>query len=55
MKVRYKIEIKIIKNIDTSLDRSLDSSLFRQKTGYIAPSWETLIEEMHNFQVKTNV
>ena len=51
----YKIEIKIIKNIDTSLDRSLDSSLFKQKTGYIVPSWETLIEEMYKFQVKTNV
>ena len=27
-------------------DRSLDSSKFREKTGYVPPSWETMIEEM---------
>jgi dTDP-4-dehydrorhamnose reductase len=29
------------------LDRSLDSAKFRAETGYIPPTWEKLVEDMH--------
>lgn len=28
------------------IDRSLDGSLFQERTGYVAPSWETMVGEM---------
>jgi dTDP-4-dehydrorhamnose reductase len=31
------------------IDRSLDARLFRQLTGYVAPSWPELISVMHQF------
>jgi dTDP-4-dehydrorhamnose reductase len=32
------------------IDRSLDASRFREVTGYLAPSWEEMIQSMYDFQ-----
>lgn len=44
---RYKKEIEIEPYEDFFIDRSLDSSLFQSMTGYAPPSWEALVERMH--------
>ena len=43
----YGKEIEIIADEKVQIDRSLDSSIFRQATGYVPPSWQELIEKMH--------
>jgi len=43
----YSKEIRIIEERDIKIDRSLNASKFKNHTGYIAPSWETLITMMH--------
>lgn len=43
----YKKPIEIIPFDDFHCDRSLDGSPFRSLTGYIAPSWEEMIVQMH--------
>ena len=45
---RYGKEIEIESYDDFVQDRSLDSSLFRKTTGYQPPSWDKLVEMMHN-------
>jgi len=45
---RYGKEIEITPYDDFIQDRSLDSTFFRQTTGYQPPSWEELIEMMHD-------
>jgi len=46
----YGKEINIRPVEDPSIDRSLDATRFREKTGYVAPTWRKLIERMHKFQ-----
>lgn len=43
----YKFNIPIEKNGDVKINRSLNSDLFREVTGYQAPSWLTMINAMH--------
>jgi dTDP-4-dehydrorhamnose reductase len=45
---RYGKEIEIEPYDDFVQDRSLDSTIFRETTGYQPPSWDKLIEMMHN-------
>lgn len=46
-------EKKIIINPDDRLiiDRSLDSTRFKDATGFVAPSWERMIEKMHQDRI----
>lgn len=44
----YNKIIKINKDTDFVIDRSLDSTRFNKLTGFTAPSWDWLIEYMHN-------
>lgn len=49
---RYEKRIAIEPFDGFALDRSLNSSAFRAQTGYVPPSWEKLVEEMHaDYQV----
>ena len=43
----YKKSIIISPDDNLIIDRSLNSKTFIKKTGYIPPSWETMIEEMY--------
>ena len=47
----YKKSIIISPDDNLIIDRSLNSRKFIKQTGYIPPSWETMIEEMY-FQEK---
>ena len=42
----YELDKTIVPDYDFICDRSLDSSRFQNATGYQAPSWEKMIEEM---------
>jgi len=44
---KYGKKVKMEPFPDFVQDRSLNSDYFRQITGYIPPSWEELIDEMH--------
>lgn len=44
----YKKDIKINKFDDFKLDRSMNSDKFKKLTGYNAPSWEQLVENMYD-------
>lgn len=44
---RYEKRVAIEPFDGFVLDRSLNSAAFRARTGYVPPSWEKLIEEMH--------
>ncbi|MEA2072429.1 MAG: SDR family oxidoreductase, partial [Campylobacterota bacterium] len=48
MKDVYKKDITIKPYDDFVLDRSLDSSKFMKVTGYKAPLWKSMLEDMHN-------
>lgn len=39
--------IEIIPNNELVIDRSLDGSKFHHATGYLAPSWEEMVEKMY--------
>jgi dTDP-4-dehydrorhamnose reductase len=43
----FKKKINIIPNDNLIIDRSLDGALFCEATGFIAPSWEEMIEKMY--------
>jgi dTDP-4-dehydrorhamnose reductase len=43
---KFKLDIEIEPETQTNIDRSLDSSLFRKITGFTAPSWDNMIDEM---------
>ncbi len=43
---KFKKEIEILPDEDFFCDRSLESTLFRQATGYIPPTWSEMIAEM---------
>lgn len=42
----YEKKIEIVPDEQVCIDRSLDSSRFRQKTGYVPPTWPELIRQM---------
>lgn len=44
----YKKEIKINAFDDFTLDRSMSSERFKKTTGYVSPSWEKLVKDMHH-------
>lgn len=43
----YKKEIEIIPNDRLVIDRSLSSKKFFNATGYLAPDWDAMLQEMH--------
>ena len=45
----YEKAIEIVPDDSVVIDRSLDSTRFRAETGYVPPSWHTLITRMHEF------
>ncbi|MES2510156.1 MAG: SDR family oxidoreductase [Pseudomonadota bacterium] len=51
----YGKSIDIVRDDGFVLDRSLDSSRFQQATGYLAPAWPALIENMHTFFTSQNI
>ena len=48
----YKKQIEIMPSDELVIDRSLDGSRFNLMTGYKVPSWEILIQEMHEDSLK---
>ena len=49
---RYSKHIEIVPFDDLYQDRSLDSSLFRNATGYIPPSWQDLVNMMYQHYIE---
>lgn len=43
----YKKPIEIVPDTKLVIDRSLDASRFREATGYVAPTWDEMIMQMH--------
>ena len=52
---KYGKQIEIQPYDEFYCDRSLDSTLFRKKTGYVPPSWSTLVEKMHRHYLSSGV
>ena len=48
----YGVELNINEDIGLIVDRSLNSDKFRVMTGYVPPSWDEMLIEMRNFQIK---
>ena len=46
MKQAYRKDIDIQPDEVVVIDRSLDDSRFRAATGFVAPAWPAMIEEM---------
>jgi dTDP-4-dehydrorhamnose reductase len=42
----YRAEITLDEDTDFHCNRSLDSSQFRRQTGFVSPTWESMIAEM---------
>lgn len=49
----FKKKINIIPNNEIAINRSLDGSRFRGVTGFIAPSWDEMIEKMYLDRIKS--
>jgi dTDP-4-dehydrorhamnose reductase len=47
----YGSKVEIRPSIHPMVDRSLDSSKFRDATGYMPPSWPTMVADMHHEHV----
>lgn len=45
--VVYKKSIEIVPDASFAIDRSLDDGKFRAATGYVAPGWDELIQQMY--------
>lgn len=43
---KYNLTTEIVPYDDFEIDRSLNSAQFKEKTGFIAPSWKEMIERM---------
>jgi dTDP-4-dehydrorhamnose reductase len=43
----FKKQIDIIPNESLTIDRTLDGSRFNNETGFVAPSWEEMIQKMY--------
>jgi dTDP-4-dehydrorhamnose reductase len=52
---QYGKEIEIVSYDDFVCDRSLDSTRFRSVTGYVPPSWATMVEAMWQDQQRKNI
>lgn len=50
----YDKKIDIIASDEFKIDRSLNGKKFYNEAGYTPPSWEKLIEEMHNYTKKAH-
>lgn len=48
---QYGKKVSISPDDIVSIDRSLNTKLFHSETGYLAPSWPSLIEMMHDFRI----
>lgn len=48
-------DIEIIPDDDFICDRSLDGTAFKNRTGYIAPSWDRMLEEIAESIIQRNV
>ncbi|MCG6229916.1 dTDP-4-dehydrorhamnose reductase family protein [Vibrio furnissii] len=48
----YSKDIEIEKFEDFVIDRSLNSSKFREETGFVPPTWDYLVEFMHEDYIK---
>lgn len=46
----YGKQIEIVPDDSLVIDRSLDATRLRQATGYVAPSWRTMINTMHSYK-----
>ena len=46
----YKKNIEITPSNELNVDRSLDSNRFASATGFVAPNWEDMINEMHAYK-----
>jgi dTDP-4-dehydrorhamnose reductase len=46
IKEKMRLDIEIVPDYEIRLDRSLDGRAFVDQTGYIVPSWESMIEEL---------
>lgn len=46
----YGKSLQIVPDDTLKINRSLDASRFKQATGYVAPAWPELIEQMHEFR-----
>jgi dTDP-4-dehydrorhamnose reductase len=46
----YKKTIEITPSNELNVDRSLDSNRFASATGFVAPNWEDMINEMHAYK-----
>jgi dTDP-4-dehydrorhamnose reductase len=44
---QYGKEIEIIPSDELVIDRSLNSERFTKQTGWVAPSWDSMIKEMY--------
>ncbi len=44
----YRSNVEIERDEDFKIDRSLDSTVFRNTTGFVPASWESMIEQMAN-------
>lgn len=51
----YGKDIQIDADDAVQIDRSLDSSRFRERTGYTAHDWPTLVRQMHAFQASATL
>lgn len=45
----YGKDTEIVPSDRLSIDRSLNANRFREATGYIAPEWPVLVQNMHDF------
>jgi dTDP-4-dehydrorhamnose reductase len=48
----YDLGIKLEINDSIIIDRSLNSEKFKRETGYVCPTWYTMIKDMHENYVK---
>jgi len=47
----YDKAIEIVPDDTLVIDRSLDGSRFQEQTGYVAPSWPQLVQQMKTFEL----
>jgi len=48
----YGHDVQILSDGALRIDRSLDSTLFKSRTGYVPPTWETMIDAMRKLEEK---
>ncbi len=47
VKAVYDLDVEIIPDYEEVIDRSLNADRFQKATGYAPPTWQDMIEEMH--------